>query len=172
MVSEPKSCLPVLIVRLETALTSLGDYFLCNGLKVNVTKFELLAIGTRQNLRLLPKFTIKSRDISMVPRPEARNLGVTFDQHLNWDAHVSTVSRKCCGLLVSLSHIRHYLPPEILPEIVTSLVLSHIRYCLVVYGCGSASNLRRLQQIINFAARVVSGKRRFDHVSGVLAALG
>ena len=51
-------------------------------------------------------------------------------------------------------------------------MLSHIRYCLVVYGCGSTSNLRRLQKIINFAARVVSGKRRFDRVSGVIEALG
>ena len=157
---------------MESALASLGDYFLSNGLKVNVTKFELLTIGSRQNLRSLPKFTVKFRDTSLTPRPEARNLGVIFDQQLTWDAHVSAVSRKCCGILVSLSHIRHYLPPEILPQIITSLVFSHIRYCLVVYGSGAAGNLHRLQKLINFAARIVSGKRKFDHVSSVREALG
>ena len=172
MISEPKSCLPTLITRMENALTSLGNYFHCNGLKINVTKFELLVIGSRQNLRSLPKFTVQFRDTLLVPCAEARNLGVIFDQHLSWDAHVSALSRKCCGILVSLSHIRHYLPPEILPDIVTSLVVSHIRYCLVVYGSGSYGNLHRLQKLLNFAARVVSGKRKYDRVSGVRDALG
>ena len=178
MISEPKSCLPALIARMESALSSLGNYFLYNGLKVNVTKFvllikfELLTIGSKQNLRSLPKFTIRFGDTSLAPRSEARNLGVIFDQHLDSDAHVSALSRKCCGILVGLSHIRHYLPSEILPEIVTSLVISHIRYCLGVYGSGSAGNLHRLQKLINFAARIVSGKRKFDLVSDVREALG
>ena len=172
MISEPKYCMPALIARMESALASLGDYFHCNGLKVNVTKFELLTIGSQQNLRSLPQFTIKFRDTHLVPHSEARNLGVIFDQHLTWDAHVSALCRKCCGILVSLSHIRHYLPSQILPEIVTALVFSHIRYCLVVYGNGSAKNLHRIQKLINFAARVVSGKRKFDHISEVREALG
>ena len=80
---------------------------------------------------------------------------------------MSALSRKCCGILTGLSHLRHYLPHETLPEIVSALVISHIRYCLVVYGNGSAKNQRRIQKLINFAARVISGKRKFDHVSDV-----
>ena len=167
LVSEPKSRLPALIARMESALSSLGDYFHSNGLKVNVTKFELLTLGTRQNLRSLPSFTVNFRGTSLAPTTEARNLGVLFDQHLSWDAHVSALSRKCCGILAGLSHIRHYLPHEILPEIVTALVISHIRYCLVVYGNGSSTNQRRIQKLINFAARVISGRRKFDHISDV-----
>ena len=167
LVSEPKSCLPALIARMESALSSLGGYFHSNGLKVNVAKFELLTLGTRQNLRSLPSFTVKFRDTSLTPTSEVRNLGVIFDQHLSWDAHVTALSRKCCGILVGLSHLRHYLPTEALPEIVTALVISHIRYCLVVYGNGSTKNQRRIQKLINFAARVISGKRKFDHISDV-----
>ena len=167
LVLEPKSCLPALIARMEFVLSSLGSYFHSNGLKVNVTKFELLTLGTRQNLRSLPSFTVNFRGTSLTPTTEAKNLGVLFDQHLSWDAHVSALSRKCCGILTGLSHLRHYLPPETLPEIVSALVISHIRYCLVVYGNGSAKNQRRIQKLINFAARVISGKRKFDHVSDV-----
>ena len=172
IISEPKSCLSALITRMEFALSSLGNYFLCNGLKVNVTKFELLTIGSRQNLRSLPNFTVKFRDTLLSPCTEARNLGVIFDQHLSWDAHVTALSRKCCGILVSLSHLRHFLPAEILPDIVSALVLSHIRYCLVVYGSGSARNLHRIQKLLNFAARIVSGKRKHDRISAVRDALG
>ena len=95
-----------------------------------------------------------------------------FDQHLSWDAHVRTVSRRCCGILTALSHLRHFLPPDTLPEIVTALAVSHIRYCLSVYGNGSAGNLSAIQKILNFAARVIAGKRKFDRVRDVRVRLG
>ena len=43
---------------------------------------------------------------------------------------------------------------------------------MVVYGNGSSKNQRRIQKLINFAARVISGKRKYDHISGVRDALG
>ena len=51
LVSGPKSALPALASRMERALSSLGDYFHSNGLKVNVSKFELITFGSRKNLR-------------------------------------------------------------------------------------------------------------------------
>jgi len=41
-----------------------------------------------------------------------------------------------------------------------------------VYGNGSANNLAVIQNIINFAARIISGKRKFEHISGVRESLG
>ena len=172
IVSGPKSTVQNLISRLEHSLSCLGDYFLFNGLKVNASKFELLVFGSRQNLRTLPPVKISFQGTCLTPSSEAKNLGVTFDRHLSWDAHVRNLSQKCCGILVALSHIRHFLPPETLPDIVTALVISHIRYCLSVYGSGSAKNLTTIQRILNFAARVISGRRKFDHVSDVRDALG
>ena len=108
----------------------------------------------------------------LTPRSEVKNLGVIFDQYLSWDSHVGAVSRKCCGILTALSHIRHFLPHDILPEIVTALAVSHIRYCLSVYGSGSSRNLQAIQKLLNFAARVIAGKRKFDHVTDVRDRLG
>ena len=53
------------------------------------------------------------------------------------------------------------------------MVLSHLRYCCIVYGnCASATSLKRLQKVMNFGARVVSGRRKFQHISDVLNRLG
>ena len=138
-----------------------------NGLKINISKFELIVFGSKQNLRTLPTIKVSCRGTCLTPSSEVRNLGLTFDQHLSWDAHVWSLSRKCCGVLIALSHLRHYLPPQTVPDIVTALVISHIRYCLAVYGNGTAKNLASVQKILNFAARVVSGRRKFNHVSDV-----
>jgi len=40
------------------------------------------------------------------------------------------------------------------------------------YGNGSAKNLAIIQKIFNFAARIISGKRKFDQISGVRESLG
>ena len=49
--------------------------------------------------------------------------------------------------------------------LVTALVLPRIGYCLSEYGNGTQKDLNRLLQILNFAVRVIFGKRKFDHVS-------
>ena len=38
-----------------------------------------------------------------------RNLGVMFDKHLTWDTHVSALVKKCNGILIGLSHVRHQI---------------------------------------------------------------
>ena len=70
-------------------------------------------------------------------------------------------------MLTGLAHLRHYLPETVLSRIVSALVLSHVRYCLTVYGNGTAKNLDRLQKILNFSARVITGRKQFDHISDV-----
>ena len=115
---------------------------------------------------------MKFRERTLQPLLEVKNLGVIFDRHLSWDAHIQEITRKCFGILIGLSHVRHYLPAEILPTIVTALVLSRVRYCLPVYGNGSRKNLNKIQKILNFAARVISGRRKFSQSSDVRAALG
>ena len=87
LVSGKKSALSALVDDMEAALSSLDTYFRSNSLKVNETKFELLPLGTRQNLRNLPSFTVKFRDTVLAPGNDAKNLGITFDRTLSWDAH-------------------------------------------------------------------------------------
>ena len=41
-----------------------------------------------------------------------------------------------------------------------------------MYGNGSGKNLATIQKIFNFAARIISGKRKFDHISRVREDLG
>ncbi|KAF0296199.1 hypothetical protein FJT64_006349 [Amphibalanus amphitrite] len=47
-----------------------------------------------------------------------------------------------------------------------------ITYCSSVWGGASKSRLHRLQRTIHFAVRLVSGLRKFDHITPALGALG
>ena len=117
-------------------------------------------------------FVVKFRDGNLLPVSEARNLGIVFDRSLSWDAHVSSVIQRSFGTLIGLSHLRNYLPPAVVSAVVDALALSQIRYCLSVYGNGSSKNLVRLQKVINYAAKIIYGRKKFDHVSDLLERLG
>ena len=49
-----------------------------------------------------------------------------------------------------------------------SFVFSKLYYCSSVWSITSASNIRKLQGVQNFAARIASGTRKFDHVTPAL----
>lgn len=172
LVSGPRNDLTGLTSRMEASLASLNEWFSAHSLKVNASKTQLMVFGSRQNLRNLPELRISFRDATLEPCTQVGNLGVVFDSTLSWEAHVAELSRRCMGVLIGLSHARHCLPDGILKTIVTALVLSRVQYCISVYGNGPQKNLDRLQKIINFAARVIFGRRKFDHVSDLRDLLG
>ena len=172
LISDVKRNLPNLIQRMESTLTSLASWFHAHGLKLNTSKTEILLLGTRQNTRDLSPVSVRVGGETIQESPYVKNLGVMFDRHLTWDAHVSDVVRRCVGLLIGLRHLRHYLPQHVMMTVVQGLVISRVRYCLSVYGNGSAANDARLMKVLNFATRVVAGLRKFDHVSHARDRLG
>ena len=74
-------------------------------------------------------------------------------------------------MLTALIHARHVIPRSALKQVVEALVLSVLRYCLSVYGSCGETQLARLQKVVNFCARVVSGRRRRDSVAAVIKQL-
>ena len=172
LISDVKRNIPNLILRMESTLSSLAAWFHAHGLKLNTSKTEILLLGTRQNTRGLSPISIRVGGETVRESQHVKNLGVLFDRHLSWDAHVSDVVRKSVGLLIGLRHLSRYLPRRVLLTIVQGLVISRVRYCISVYGNGSVTNDARLLRVINFAVRVVTGLRKFDHVSHARTDLG
>lgn len=92
----------------------------------------------------------------------------TSNRHLSFDDHISQLVARCTGVLIALSHSRHVLPSYTLAFVVNALVVSSIRYCISIYGTCGKMQLHRVQKLLNFCARVISGRRKYDHISGVL----
>ena len=67
---------------------------------------------------------------------------------------------------------RHYLPRHMMLTIVQGLVISRVRYCISVYGNGTSANCTRLLKVVNFATRVITGLKKYDHVSHARCGLG
>ena len=171
MVSGGTGDLGTLTRLMEHNLALLAHWFGKNGMKLNAQKTQLIVFGSRQKLQRLPPISVKFMGATVAGSPTVRNLGVVFDQTMTFSAHVDDVVKRCTGLLIGLSHCRHSLPQATLTTLVQGLVTSLVRYCICVYGTCNAGQTARLQKLLNFGARVISGRRKFDHISDVLRQL-
>ena len=138
---DPNS-LSVLKVRVEESIQQLQNWFEANGLKMNPNKTDFMIIGTQASLKHAENFGISISGSTITPSSTIKVLGVLLDRHLNWDAHISMVVRRCNAITASLFKIRHCLTPDVLQLLVTTHIFPHITYCLPVWGGASKCRLK------------------------------
>ena len=80
--------------------------------------------------------------------------------------------RRCYCVLLGLAKARQKLPTCTKRLLVEALVFPHLQYCITVWGNCSSVQKRRIQKVINFGVRIVSGLRRHDHVMPMRRELG
>ena len=73
--------------------------------------------------------------------------------------------------LIQIKRIKHLLDKDTLLLIINSLVFSRLFYCSSVWSNTSATNIHKLQLVQNFAARIILGLRKYDHISAGLRSL-
>ena len=154
---------------LEGVLDTLATWFLQHNMKINATKTELIVCGDRRQLSLIetaPNVSFMGERLEYASH--VKNLGVIMDQNLSWNLHLKHLSQRCFGILIGLAHAKHVLPHDVMPRLIDALVISHVRYCIQVYGNCNAEMSGVIQKIFNFAARIISNRRKYDHISDVL----
>ena len=157
--------------RVESNLSVALKWFTQNRLKINPSKTEMIILkSSRQTLDT--SFSVVFGSDTVSPSLSVKVLGVVVDRHLAWDAHVTSIVRRCNMLLVGLARMRSRVPRETKRMLVEALVFPHIRYCISVWGSCCISQQKRIQKVVNFGARIVSGLSRREHVTPVLRELG
>ena len=168
-ITGPRNRIAEMKHSLETILDILCTWFMQNGMMVNASKTEVILCGDRRQLNEIREPpTIRFMEQELKCSETVKNLGVIMDPFLSWEPHLKLVTDRCIGMLIALLHARHILPLNIMPRITDALVFSHLRYCVQVYGSGNRTVIAKLQKVFNFAARVLSGRRKYDHISDVL----
>ena len=110
------------------------------------------------------------RDIS--PVQSARDLGVILDPNLTFDNHILTTSVSgCIARLAQINRVKHCLDKNTLLTVIHALVFSKMYYCSNVWANTTNKNVRKLQAVQNFACRIVSGAKKYDHVTPLLKSL-
>ena len=128
----------------------------------------------------------KSRDVShdttplkksllekeIIPVQSVEDLGVIVDPTLSFDKHLSATVSSCMSKLSQISRARFVFYKGLLETIINALVFSKLYYCssveLSVWSSTSACNVRKLQYVQNFVARIICNVKKYDQISLVL----
>ena len=86
-------------------------------------------------------------------------------------SHVDNVCKAAHFHIRALRHIWRCIDDETARTVASSMVGARLDYCNSILHGTSAGNLGRIQRVINTLARVVSGARKRDHITPVLADL-
>ncbi|WP_294046750.1 hypothetical protein, partial [Thiolapillus sp.] len=143
-----------------------------NKLQLNPDKTEMILITSKHNQKSLSlPFSVDLNGTSIHLSSTVRNLGVTLDQNLSFQQHVSRTCQICYFELRRINSIRHYLSQDALKTLISAFVLSRIDYCnSLLAGCPKQL-IHKLQKVQNNAARLICRTPKFDHISPVLHTL-
>ena len=161
------------ILNLEQCCRTILDWFSQNELKANPDKFQFIIYGTKQQHKNIPAQlkSITINETSLTVTSVAKNLGMKLDENLTWKDHIKSLKGTCAGRLMQLSKVRGSMSKETFKNAVNATVISKINYGDIVYASATSTKLQKVQQIQNFAARVIHRVTRRHHTSELIRQL-
>ena len=99
-----------------------------NNSKCNTMVIELASVSNTQQINILWNGVLCKQTKAM------KYLGITIDDKLKWDSHMSSITKKVSFNNARLRRIRHVLPREILIKIFNTMTIPIIDYACTVWG--------------------------------------
>ena len=154
---------------LEACIKDIKIWMTNNLLKLNDNKTEVIVIITHSNTSQNQHIGINIGDSLITPSSERpRNLGVLFDSKCSLHDHVSKIRKSINYNLYSIRKIRKYHDTTTAEKMINCSITSRLDYCnSLLYGA-KGYNISQLQLCQNNAARMLSLRRKFDHITPVL----
>ena len=143
-----------------------------NQLRINPDKTKFLLVGTQQLLRRLSTdMTLNFFGKTIKPVPSAKDLGVIVDSHLTYDSQITKLVSLCMAKLCQINHVKGSFDKDTLTLIISALIITKLVYCSTVWYNTSSTNLKKLQAVQNFACRIITNTKKFDHITPALRQL-
>ena len=155
--------------KVDEIMSDITNWMSKKRLKLNEKKTECLIIR-KPDTPAIPN-DLSEIKINNVPVPlvgHARNLGVLIEENLSMDKQISSVVKAANFQLRNIALIKKYLDQDCLKMLVNSLVTSRVDYCNSLYYGLDNKQLKRLQNVLNSGARLITGSPMRDRITPVL----
>jgi len=149
-------------------ISEVAGWMKSNRLRFNSAKTDFVWFTSPRRLGQLDSTSFTVGTDIVQPSHVVRNLGLQLDNGLSLSPHITRVVRTCFSILRQLRSVMRSLPREVARQLVQSFVLSHIDYCNATFAGLPQRDTDRLQAVINAAARLIGGVRKYDHITPFL----
>uniref|UniRef100_A0A669EGD2 Reverse transcriptase domain-containing protein n=1 Tax=Oreochromis niloticus TaxID=8128 RepID=A0A669EGD2_ORENI len=159
------------LVKLQECLKDIKTWMAANFLLLNSDQTEVIVLGPENLRNMVSKQILTLDGITLASSNAVRNLGVIFDQDMSFNAHIKQICKTAFFRLRNISKIRNILTRSDAKKVVHAFITSRLDYCNSLLSGSPKNSLKSLQLIQNAAARVLTGTRKREQISPVLASL-
>lgn len=157
-------------IKANTALRHLNMWSISNSLSINVSKTKAVLFRPKnKTIDLDLRLTIGACNVELVKT--VKNLGVVFHEHMFWNDHVDATYSKLSRSVGVLCRLRFLIPQNIKLLLYNSLFCSTLRYCFLVWGTTTVTNLDKIHRLQKKAARAIENVAYDEHTAPIFQKL-
>ena len=145
---------------LNAAIEKIYTWTKSVGFSLSIEKTKAVMFYKNIKWKKDQEIELNMKDFKISIRESVKFLGLIFNTHLNWKAHVSYTKAKCknaLNLLRKLSHTTWGADRSTLLILYKSTILSIIDYGSQIYGSASETVLNNLNSIQTQGLRICTG---------------
>ena len=139
---------------INSITTKLENYFNYNYLKLNLQKTECIIFHSKSHMP--PPIThikIANKDIPI--KTTITTLGVILESDLNFDKHISLITKQSNYKIFKIKQIKHLLNSTSLKILISAYILFKLDYCNSLLINIPKIQEKRLNNIINHTCRLI-----------------
>ena len=140
-------------------LEQLNLYMLVNKLHINMSKCCFIDFKSPKSDNENENYALKIKTTKIKQVNEAKFLGVTIDENLNWNSHIKKLSKKLSCSAGILNLIKDNVPEELHKNLYYTLFESHLSYGITVWGGVSNNKIEPLFKKQKKCLRILFGDK-------------
>lgn len=124
-------------------------------LKFNAAKCKSMHIG-RQNQKHEYHMKVNGQNVKISQVKEEKDIGVTFDENMKFDIHVSNIVNKANQRVGLIRRSFEYMDKEMFLTLYKSLIRPNLEYATVIWSPWLKKDIVAIEQVQRRATRLVS----------------
>ena len=157
--------------KIGNLMRDIGKWMEMKQLKLNENKTECLVVGKHKDLASLDISRLNINNNTMVVSSEVKDLGVQVDCNLSFKSQINQTVKIAAYHLRNIAFVRKYLDEKTTKMLIHNHVINKLDYCNSLYYGLPNYLLRKLQLIMNRAARLVKGVHIRESITPALVEL-
>ena len=155
------------ISKVNSCLSYIRRWMITNELKINDSKTEFIVFGSPQLRCDLSGLSVNVGESQITQSLKVRDFGITFDQFLNVDDHITAICRSTYFNIRNIGKIRNLLSYNDCSTIIRALISFRLDYCNSLLYNVSTHKTDRMQRLPNQCARILTKSPRREHITMV-----
>jgi len=136
-------------------------WFRDNNMIVNPDKFQAIILQKGNKEHENKTLAIENIEISTTKSVEL--LGLTIDDRLTFEEHISTLCKRASLQLNAISRLQKYMNQKEKEAIINSFIYSNFNYCPLVWHFCSCKSSHKIEQIQKRCLRIILNDNESDY---------